>query len=58
MDAPQQTIVFDQIAAKAKRAGLLKYNKHGLMILTLPDHLKQPAPVAAASATTAPVAGS
>lgn len=37
MDPTQQSTAFEQIANKAKRAGLLRYHKHGVIVLTLPE---------------------
>jgi hypothetical protein len=44
MDSAQQAQAFEQLANKAKRAGLLRYHKHGLIVITLPEPQKQPAP--------------
>lgn len=46
MDSAQQAQAFEQLANKAKRAGLLRFHKHGVLVIVLPDPPKQPAPVA------------
>lgn len=51
MDAQQQQHVFEQIAAKAKRAGLLRYNAHGILVIVAPEP-----PPAAATAPAGPAA--
>jgi hypothetical protein len=49
MDAPQQQHVFEQLANKAKRAGLLRYHAHGILVIVAPE-----APVGAPAAAAAP----
>ncbi len=47
MDASEQFKVFDQLANKARRAGLVRYHDHGVLIVIQPDGLRPPATVAA-----------
>jgi hypothetical protein len=54
MDLDQQRTAYQQIANKARRAGILRYDAHGVMIIVQPDPAKappkaEPAPAAAPS---------
>lgn len=53
MEATDQLKAFEQLAAKAARAKLLRYHNHGVIIITLPTPTAAPAPAPAAPAPEA-----
>lgn len=63
MEPAEQLTAYQQIVNKARRAGLIRYDAHGILILAAPDVATPPATVAAAtpagsSAPAIPTSGS